>query len=148
MTVSWGWHLRSGQSSSLRFRFSPLLRLGFGLDVASFLATKREGVREQEITQYTAQGAVSLPLLLSFTRWSLGGGPWAQLRLQRARGVALGSMSSRPTERCRASAASSKSVGRQDPSGLWGRAWLPAGNWRRSALASYFGLPTRRGMRY
>lgn len=70
-------------------RFSPLLRLGLGLDLASFLALEREGVREQEITQYTTQGALSLPLLLTFTRWSVAVGPWAQLRLQRARGIEL-----------------------------------------------------------
>ena len=70
-------------------RLTKALRWGLGLDVASFVALARERVREQEITEYTAQGALSLPVLLGFERWSVAIGPWAQLRLQRARGVTL-----------------------------------------------------------
>jgi len=65
------------------------LQLGFALDVAAFLRPLHETVREQEISAFTAQSSLSLPLTLRFGSRSIALGPWAQLRLQRAKAAGL-----------------------------------------------------------
>jgi hypothetical protein len=69
--------------------FTPRLRLGLLLDVAPFLAPTSQRVREQKISAFTLQGALSLPLSLDVHRWQVSIGPWAQLRFQRAEGTDL-----------------------------------------------------------
>ena len=71
------------------FRWTRRLELGVALDVAPFLSRLQQTVREQEISAFSVQGALSLPLVWHFAPWSASVGPWAQLRLQRAEAKAL-----------------------------------------------------------
>ena len=71
------------------FRLSNSLRVGMMLDVAAFLRTERQVVREQEISAFTLQGALAAPLELHLGKWQGSAGPLAQLRLQRATAPSL-----------------------------------------------------------
>jgi hypothetical protein len=71
------------------FRLTPRLQLAVALDVAPFLSALEQRVREQEISAFSVQTALSLPLVWHFERWSASLGPWAQLRFQRAEAKAL-----------------------------------------------------------
>ena len=65
------------------------LELGLGLDVAAFARPLSETVRAQEISAFTLQSALSLPLGWRLGSWFTAVGPWAQLRLQRAQAPGL-----------------------------------------------------------
>jgi hypothetical protein len=65
------------------------LQLGFAFDAAAFLRPLSQSVREQEISAFTLQFALSLPLTWRLGSWSTALGPWAQLRLQRAEAAGL-----------------------------------------------------------
>lgn len=71
------------------FRLTPRLQLAVALDVAPFLSALEQRVREQEISAFSVQTALSIPLVWHFERWSVSLGPWAQLRFQRAEAKAL-----------------------------------------------------------
>lgn len=71
------------------FRFTPRLHLEVALEAAPFLSTVKQSVREQEISAFSVQTALSLPLVWHFERWSASLGPWAQLRFQRAEANSL-----------------------------------------------------------
>jgi hypothetical protein len=71
------------------FRVSPRFQVGVTLDVAPFLEPLTQQVRAEEISAFTLQGALSVPLLVSFASWSTSIGPWAQVRLQRAKAPTL-----------------------------------------------------------
>jgi hypothetical protein len=71
------------------FRLSPRFQVGVTLEVAPFLAPLTEQVRAEEISAFTLQGALAVPLLVSFAAWSTSIGPWAQLRFQRAKAPSL-----------------------------------------------------------
>jgi hypothetical protein len=70
-------------------RLTPRLQLGVALDVAPFLRHVEQNVREQEISAFSVQTALSMPLVWHFEPWSASFGPWAQLRIQRAEGKSL-----------------------------------------------------------
>jgi hypothetical protein len=59
------------------------------LDMAAFVRTQRQTVREQEISALTLQGALAAPLELRLGRWQVAAGPLAQLRFQRATAASL-----------------------------------------------------------
>jgi hypothetical protein len=73
----------------LALRFSSSLRLGLALDFAPFLKRMSERVREEELSAFTLQSALSLPLRLSMGDWRTAIGPWAHMRLQRAQAPSL-----------------------------------------------------------
>lgn len=64
-------------------------QIGLALDVAPFLTSLTERVREQEISAFTLQTALSLPVAWRSAPWAAAVGPWAQLRLQRAEATSL-----------------------------------------------------------
>ena len=65
------------------------LELGLALDVAGFVRPLSERVREQEISAFTLQSALSIPLGWRSGSFSTALAPWAQLRLQRAKAAGL-----------------------------------------------------------
>ena len=71
------------------FRLTPSFQVGVALDVAPFLSPVEQSVREQEISAFSVQGALSIPLVWHFEPWSASVGPWAQLRVQRAEAESL-----------------------------------------------------------
>jgi hypothetical protein len=71
------------------FRLTPRVQLAVALDVAPFLSKLEESVREQEISAFSVQTALSIPLVWHFEPWSASFGPWAQLRIQRAEAASL-----------------------------------------------------------
>lgn len=98
------WRARAGFGYDLHFGSAPLLglalfpsawkltrrlELGVALDLAPFASSVRQQVRGQEISAFTLQTALSLPLTWRVNRWSWSLGPWAQLRIQRAEGASL-----------------------------------------------------------
>jgi hypothetical protein len=70
-------------------RLTPRLQLAVALDIAPFLSHTRQSVREQEISAFSVQAALSMPLVWHFEPWSASFGPWAQVRIQRAEGKSL-----------------------------------------------------------
>ena len=60
------------------------LRLGWGSNLAAFLASPSALVRERTIEEKTFELATWLPFEITVGSWGLAVGPWAQLRLQRA----------------------------------------------------------------
>jgi hypothetical protein len=102
--VEGAWRLRAGFLYDLELGLAPGvgaalfpvalraragLQLGLALDVTAFLWPLRESVRQQEISAFTLQSALSMPLTWRFGTWSTALGPWAQLRLQRAKAAGL-----------------------------------------------------------
>jgi hypothetical protein len=71
------------------FRLTPRFQVGVAVDVAPFLSSVEQSVREQEISAFSVQGALSIPLVWHFEPWSASVGPWAQLRIQRAEAESL-----------------------------------------------------------
>lgn len=65
------------------------LELGFALELAAFVRPLTESVRQQEMSAFTLQSALAIPLTWRFSSWSTALGPWAQLRLQRAKAAGL-----------------------------------------------------------
>jgi len=98
------WRLRGGFLYDLELGLAPSLgvalfpvtlraqsgfQVGLALDVAPFLVPLTQSVREQEISAFTLQAALSIPLTWRSPSWSASLGPWAQLRLQRADAAGL-----------------------------------------------------------
>jgi hypothetical protein len=98
------WRVRAGFLYDLQLGVAPSLggalfpvalrapsgfQLGLALDVAPFVAPLTQSVRGQEISAFTLQAALSIPLGWRFASWSVSLGPWAQLRLQRADAAGL-----------------------------------------------------------
>jgi hypothetical protein len=71
------------------FRLTSRLQFAVALEVAPFLSAIEQRVREQEISAFSVQTALSIPLVWRFERWSASLGPWAQLRFQRAEAESL-----------------------------------------------------------
>jgi hypothetical protein len=71
------------------WRLSSNWRWGVGLEVAPFLARQSEIVRQERVEAFMLQGALWVPFNWTHSRWSVSGGPWAQLRLQRAEAPSL-----------------------------------------------------------
>jgi hypothetical protein len=71
------------------FRLTPRLQVAVALDVAPFLSAFEQRVREQDVSAFSVQTALSIPLVWHFDQWSASLGPWAQLRFQRAEAKAL-----------------------------------------------------------
>lgn len=87
--VSYDWELGVAPTLGVglfptALRLGPRLQLGVMLAVSPFLRRHTQRVRTEEISAFTLQGALALPLSLSFAPWSTSIGPWAQLRFQRA----------------------------------------------------------------
>lgn len=70
-------------------RVLPNLAFGVGLDVSPFFQRQAEIVREHEVSAFSLQAALSLPLTWRRASFRASFGPWAQLRLQRAAGPTL-----------------------------------------------------------
>lgn len=71
------------------WKLTRRLELGVALDLTPFASSRRQEVRGQEISAFTVQTALSLPLAWQLGRWSVALGPWAQLRFQRAEAASL-----------------------------------------------------------
>jgi hypothetical protein len=71
------------------FRLTSRLQLAVALDVAPFLSALEQTAREQEITAFSVQTALSIPLVWHSEAWSASFGPWAQLRFQGAEAESL-----------------------------------------------------------
>jgi hypothetical protein len=70
-------------------RLSSRWRVGFGVDVAPFLAGQTDAVRGERVEAFLLQGALSVPLAWSSSKWRFAFGPWAQLRLQGAQAASF-----------------------------------------------------------
>jgi hypothetical protein len=65
------------------------IQLGCGFALTPFVASRKQVVREQEISERTLQIATWLPFELGLENWAIWLGPWAQLRIQRAQAASL-----------------------------------------------------------
>lgn len=66
------------------FRLTPSLGIGVALELAPFFARQTEIFRERQVEAFLLQGALAVPLTWTRGKWRVSGGPWFQLRLQRA----------------------------------------------------------------
>lgn len=71
------------------WRWGTHAQIGLALDVAPFLTSLTQRVREQEISASTLQTALWVPVAWRFQPWAAAVGPWAQLRVQRAEATSL-----------------------------------------------------------